>query len=337
MLVRIGQIVVKIEQYLAIFVRQLAIMETVKKDKVQLKTQKVYRLYNGSWDDIENEENPDTSTYKLTFDREFTNAGELVYEIEFDAAGNEVQKQVNTYNDKEKIVKHELYNEGELVETIDFEYDEKGNLASEYRTFEEGYPLRTVYTYDDENRVIEKAVVDDDGEQEKRETFEYHTEWKDKIVKHDSYDEEDSLTIEEINEYELRDGEVRTKEQTVIDHTLNIKRRTVFFDAKNREDNIGYVTYNEKDKAVELFKILYDDKGRETEERSESVNASENFEVYYTYDDDDRVIHQEHRQGDRILSKHNRRFNEKSLPSFHAFRSASRGMHVDYFEYTYFD
>lgn len=312
-------------------------METAKKDKTQPRTQKVYRLYNGSWEDVEGDENPDTSTYKLTYDREFTKAGELVYEMELDVAGNEVQKQVNTYNDKDKIVKHELYNEGELVETIEFDYDEKGNLASEYRTFEEGYPLRTLYTYDDENRVIEKTVVDDDGEQEKRETFAYHPEWKDKVVKHDTYDEEDTLTTEELIEFELREGEVRTKQQTVIDHTLNIKRRTVFFDAKGREDNIAYVTYNEKDKAVEIFKIMFDDKGRETEERSESVNASENFEVYYTYDDEDRVIHQEHRQGDRILSKHNRLFNEKNLPSFHGFRSASRGMHVDYFEYTYFD
>lgn len=311
-------------------------METVKKEKTQPRTQKVYRLYNGSWDDIEEVENPDTTAYKITYDREFTKAGELVYEIEFDPAGNEVQKQVNTYNDKEKIVKHEMYNEGQLVETIDFEYDEKGNLASEYREFEEGYPLRTLYTYDDENRVIEKRVEDADGEQEKRETFGYHEEWKDKIVKHNTYDEEDTLTTEEINEYELRNGEVRTKQQTVIDHTINIKRRTVFFDAQNREDQIAYVTYNEKDKAVELFKIIFDDKGRESEERSESVNASENFEVYYTYDDEDRVTHQEHRQADRILSKHNRRFNEKNLPSFHGFRSASRGMHVDYFEYTYF-
>lgn len=312
-------------------------MEPAKKERTQPKTQKVYRFYNGTWDDLEQTETPDTTAYKLTYDREFTKEGELVCEIEYDPAGNEIQKQLNTYNEKGKIIRHELYNEGELVETIVFEYDEKGNLSSEYREFEEGYPLRTLYTYDDENRVIEKRVEDTDGEQEKRETFAYHDEWKDKVVKHDTYDEEDELTTEEIVSYELRDGEIKTKEQTLIDHTINIRRRTVFFDAKKREDNIGYVTYNEKDKALELFKIMFDEKGREVEERSESVNASENFEVLYTYDDDDRVIHQEHRQGDRILSKHNRRFNEKSLPTFHGFRSASRGMHVDYFEYSYFD
>lgn len=312
-------------------------MEAQKKERVQPRTQKVYRFYNGTWDDVEEIESPDTTPYKLTYDRVFTKDGELVAEVEYDPAGNEVQKQINTYNEKEKIVRHELYNEGQLAETIDFTYDENGRLQSEYREFEEGYPLRTLYTYDDEGRVIEKRTEDSDGELEKRETFEYHAEWKDKIVKHDSYDEEDELTQEENIVYEQIEGEVRVKEQTVIDHTINTTRRTVYYDAKTREDNIAYVTYNENNKAVELFKIIYDDKKRETEERSESIIASENFEVYYTYDDDDRVIHQEHRQGDRILSKHNRRFNEKSLPLFHGFRSAARGMHVDFFEYSYFE
>ncbi len=312
-------------------------METAAKVKTQPKTQKVYRNYNGNWDDVEIIDAPDMDVFVLTYDREFTLAGELVFEMEFDQKKNEIQKQLNTYDDKGKITKHELYNEGELVETIVFEYDDKGNLFSEYREFEEGYPLKTLYSYDDEKRVVEKRVEDTDGELEKRETFVYHEEWKDKVVKHQIFDEEDSLTTEEENEFEIRNGEVRTKSQTVTDHMINMKRKTVFHDAKERDDNIAYVTYNEKEKVVELFKIIFDEKGREIEERSESVNGSENFEVYYTYDDDDRVIHQEHRQGDRILSKHNRRFNERSLPSFHAFRSSNRGMHVDYFEYSYFD
>lgn len=311
-------------------------METAK-IKIQPKTQKVYRNYNGNWDEIEEVETPDTSEYILTFDREFTGSGELVFEIEYDQKKNEIQKQLNTYNENGKITRHELYNEGELVETIVFEYDNNGNLASEYREFEEGYPLKTIYKYDNENRIIEKRVEDNDEELEKRETFAYHAEWKDKVVKHEVYDEEDSLTSEEITEFELRNGEVKIKSQTIKDHTINTIRKTVFYDAKSREDNIAYVTYNDKDKVVELFKVIYDEKGREEEELSESVIGSENFQVYYSYDDEDRVIHQEHRQGDRILSKHNRKFNEKSLPSFHSFRSHNRGMHIDYFEYSYFD
>ena len=310
-------------------------MTAEKQEKPQPKTQKVYRHYNGTWDDIESEENPDTSSWKLTYDREFTKDGELVYEIELDVAGNEVQKQINTYNDKNKITRHELYNEGNLVETIVFEYNDQGLLASEYREFEEGYPLRTLYTYDDEGRMIEKKTEDTDGEQEKRETFEYHSDWKDKVVNHKVFDEEDTLTHEEETEYEQQDGEVRVKTQKVTDHAFGQVRKTVYYSAKDREDNIAYVTYNEKEKALELFKVFYDEKGREQEERSESILPSENYEVLYTYDDDDRIIHQEHRQGDRILSKHNRRYNERGLPNFHGFRSANRGMYVDYLEYTY--
>ena len=312
-------------------------MTNAAKVRVQPKTQKVYRDYNGNWDDIEEVDMPDTSSYVLTYDREFTGAGELVFEVEYDQHDEEVQKQVNTYNDQGKITRHELHNEGQLVETIVFDYDANGNLFSEYREFEEGYPLKTIYTYDGENRMVEKRVEDSDGELEKRETFAYHAEWKDKVVKHESFDEEDELTLEEITENEIRNVEVKTKEQTIKDHTINIERRTVFYDPKEREDHISYATYNEKGKVVELFKIVFDEKGREIEEHSESIVGSENFQVYYTYDDEDRVIHQEHRQADRILSKHNRKFNEKSLPSFHSFRSHNRGMHIDFFEYTYFD
>ena len=312
-------------------------MESAKKERTQPKTQKVFRLYNGEWDEVEENETPDVSAYKLTYDREFTRDGELVFEIEYDPSGEEVQKQLNTYNEQGKIVRHELYNEGNLAETIDFTYDDKGRVATEYREFEEGYPLRTIYSYDEEGRITEKKVEDADGEPEKRETFEYHPEWKDKVIRKVTFDEEDEMTQEEINEFEERNGEVKTKSLLTIDHAMNITRKTVFFDSKTREDNIAYVVYNEKDKALELFRIVHDDKGREVEERSESVNPSENYEIFYTYDDNDRVILQEHRQGDRILSKHNRRFNDRDLPSFHAFRSHSRGMYVDYFEYSYFD
>lgn len=312
-------------------------MESSRKERTQPKTQKVYRLYNGEWDDVEASETPDVSSYKLTYDREFTRDGELVAEVEFDPAGEEVQKQLNTYNENGKIIRHELYNEGVLAETIDFTYNDKGLVATEYREFEEGYPLRTLYTYDDDNRVIEKRVEDADGELERRETFAYHPEWKDKITSKVIFDEEDEMTQEETTEYEERNGEIKIKSVVIVDHAMKITRKTVYFDAKSREDNIAFVVYNEKDKALELFRIVHDEQGREVEERSESVNTSENYEIYYTYDDNDRVIHQEHRQGDRILSKHDRRFNDRDLPLFHAFRSHSRGMYVDYFEYGYFD
>lgn len=312
-------------------------MESALKERTQPKTQKVYRLYNGEWEDVGETENPDVSNYKLTYDREFTQDGELVCETEYDPAGEVVQKQVNTYNDRGKITRHELYNEGVLAETIDFAYNEKGLVATEYREFEEGYPLKTIYSYDDQNRIAEKRIEDSEGELERRETFEYHEEWKDKVTRKVIFDEEDEMTQEEITEFEQRNGEVKTKSLLTIDHAMNITRKTIFFDAKSREDNIAYVVYNEKDKALELFRIVHDEQGREVEERSESVNPSENYEIYYTYDEKDRVIHQEHRQGDRILSKHDRRFNDRDLPLFHAFRSHSRGMYVDYFEYSYFD
>ncbi len=300
-----------------------------------MKKQVVFRLQNGEWDDFSEGQSIEKSEFFKLFERELLKDGELVSETEFDQDGMEVQKTVNTFNSAGKISHHELYNEGALVEKMDFEYDEKNRLVKETREFDEGYPLTTIFSYDDEDRVIEKRVDDSDGELQKRETFTYHPTWKDKVVKHVVYDEEDALNLEEENVWEEIDGEVKATKVITNDHSHDSYRRTEFFDAKTREDKIAYATFNEKEKVIEYVKVFYDEKGRELEEHSVSVNDSDNFKVYYHYDEFDRVIKQEQHQADKIISKINRRFGESGLAELIAVRSFSRGMYVDYFEYEF--
>ena len=307
-----------------------------KKEKPELKQfvkQHVYRLSNGEWDDFAEVEVIDKSGFHKVFQRELTKDGEMISEVEMDEDGNEIQKTQNKFNEAGKIIYHELFNEGQLVEKIHSEYDEKNRLVKETREFDEGFPLSTVFSYDDEDRLIEKRIDDSDGELQKRETYEYHSTWKDKIVKHVVFDEEDKISVEEEIEWEEREGEIKQKKVSVKDHSMNSFRRTEFFDPKVREDKIAYAVYNEREKVVEYVKVFFDDKGRELEEHSVSVNDSDNFKVYYTYDDFDRVIKQEQHQQDKIISKVNRRFGESGYAELIAVRSFSRGMYVDYFEY----
>lgn len=307
----------------------------VKPEPKPIKVQTVYRLHNGEWDDYMEGQAVDKTEFHKVFEREMMKDGELISEIEYDDDGNEVQKTVNTFNDQGKITYHELFNEGMLAEKMHFEYDDKNRLVKEIREFDEGFPLTTFFTYDDQDRVIEKRIDDSDGELQKRETFAYHPIWKDKVVKHAVFDEEDKLSMEEINEYEERDGEVKTKKIETKDHSLDTYRRTEFFDSKKRDDNIAYATYNEKEKVIEYVKVIFDEEGRELEEQSVSVNDSDNFKVYYTYDEFGRVIMQEQHQQDKIISKINRRFGESGLAELIAVRSFSRGMYLDYFEYEF--
>ena len=310
----------------------------VKKEKPELKQflkQHVYRLSNGEWDDFEGVEVIDKKGFHKVFERELTKDGEIISEKEMDEDGNEIQKTQNKYNADGKIVHHELFNEGELVEKIHSEYDEKKRLVKETREFDEGFPLSTIFSYDNEDRLIEKRIDDSDGELQKRETYQYHPTWKDKVVKHVVYDEEDKISVEEEIEWEEREGEIKQKKIIAKDNSMNSYRRTEFFDPKSREDNIAYAVYNEREKVVEYVKVIFDDRGREIEEHSVSVNDSDNFKVYYTYDEFDRVIKQEQHQQDKIISKINRRFGESGYAELIAVRSFSRGMYVDYFEYEF--
>jgi hypothetical protein len=306
-----------------------------KKALPKIKVQDVYRLINGEWEDFESQEPIDKSVFFKAFHREYQPSGEMITEVEYDSDGNEIQRTVNSYNEKGRITRHELYNEGVFAESISFDYDEKGRLVKEKREFEEGFPLDTSFIYDEEDRVIEKRVDDNEGELQKRETFAYHPEWKDKIISHKIFDEEDKLSVDEENEWEERNGEVKPKKYTVKDATFGTYRRTEFFDPKLREDHIAYATFNDKDKVVEYVKVIYDEQDRESEEHSFSQNDSDTFSVFYTYDEHDRVILQEQHQQDKIINKINRRFNAEGHAALVAIRSFSRGMYVDYIEYEY--
>ncbi len=307
-----------------------------KKVIAPIKKQIVYRLVNGEFDDFAEAEAMDNPDFYKIFHREMMKDGQLIFEVEYDDDGIELHKTVNTFDDKGKVSTLEIYNEGALAEKIIYERDEKGNVLKETRQFDEGFPLTTFFKYDSEGRTIELRVDDSDGELQKRETFVYHPVWNDKVVAHEVFDEEDNLSLKEENEWEERDGEVKAKKFIVNDYPLDRYRRTEFFDPRKREDNIAMATFNEKEKVIEYVKILFDEKDRDLEEHSISVNDSDNFIVYYTYDELDRVILQEQHQRDKIISKINRRFGENALAELIGIRSFSRGMYVDKFEYEFY-
>ena len=75
--------------------------------------------------------------------------------------------------------------------------------------------------------------------------------------------------------------------------------------------------------------------GREAEEHSVSVNDSDNFKVYYTYDEFDRVVKQEQHQDDKIISSIRRRFRSDGNADLIAVRSFNRGVYLDWFEFEY--
>src|SRR4051812_20590726 len=96
-----------------------------KKEAAPVKIQTVYRLPNGEWVDFAEAETISKEKFYRVFHRQLQKDGELICETEYDEKGNEVQKTINTFDDKGRIVLHELFNDGMLAEKSILEYDEK--------------------------------------------------------------------------------------------------------------------------------------------------------------------------------------------------------------------
>ncbi|MGL4599083.1 MAG: hypothetical protein ACRCYO_16305 [Bacteroidia bacterium] len=268
--------------------------------------------------------------------RTYNAAGDLIEEVEYDDEGYEMQRTVNSYNERGHLVKQENWSDGVLAETNTFVVDEKGVIASEERAFEEGNPFQTKCTYNEQGHIIEKIVDDGDGELERREVWAYHATWTDKITHHQVFDEENKLYLEEMQEWEERETGVKMKQLITKDHSIGLSSRIEFFDPRTREDGIAAVTYNEKDKVTDIMRIKFDEHGREVEEKSESANEKDNFLIVNEYDEEGRLIYQETIQKDLVQRAHHRRFNSEGKVSVHAVESVN-GMYVDAIDYVYFE
>ncbi len=305
-------------------------------NKKQAQSSIIYRLTNGSWDDVYGDEPASNELFHMRWKRTYNANGDLLEEIEFDEDGEEIQKTINEYDGNNRLTKSTLFDSGNFAESTTFEYNDSGKLVKESRSFEEGYPVHVLYSYNDQGMIIEKRTEDDDKELERRETFEYHPEWSDQIIVHRVYDEENTLTQETRTQWELRDDIVKAKELIAEDFIGGHFKRTEFFDPRKRQDNVGFVSYDRKGKVLEVFKIKFDEHGNEIEEKSESVVAGDNFTVTYEHDESGRVTRQIQMQGDKIISDHQRAYNENGDALVHAFRSPTRGIFVERYEYVYF-
>lgn len=315
-------------------------MAKEKPQKAPVQTHRIFRAPAMEFDPELDLTSLDRSEFYLFSERTFTPAGELLTEKEYDDDGNTLQEVRNTYNEAGKLIHHELFSDGFQAENITYTYNEHGNVVNERQTFEEGFPIVRRLVYDEQQRIIELITEDDDGELSEREVYTYSTDYPEKIVKLVKMDEDNIPVHEEETTWEERtdkDGNTAPYPKQVIVRDLKYKneRRTDYFDARNREDQIASVSYNAAGKTIEIIYITFDENGNELEERTESVNAADNVEISYSYDEHDRVIEQLQRQKDKILLKVQRRFNDKNHVDQLSYRSASRGIYLDIAEFDY--
>jgi hypothetical protein len=87
---------------------------------------------------------------------------------------------------------------------------------------------------------------------------------------------------------------------------------------------------------TDIERVVINDAGHETEHHIESVNVSDNLQVYNEHDEHGRIVKQEQRQKDRILVKVERKFNAEHHVEVLSYRSASRGIYLDVAQFEYY-
>jgi hypothetical protein len=271
----------------------------------------------------------------------YTPDSKVLSEKELDDTGNVLQEIRNQYNEKGQLVHHELFSDGFQAENITYAYNEKGQVTEERQMFEEGFPIVRRFVYDHKDRLTEIITEDDDGELSERETYLYSVEFPDKVVKLVKYDEDNKPAHEEESVYEAYTDEAgkvipRLKQITARDLIYDTMRRTDFYDARSREDQIAQVSSNRSGKTIEIIYAVYNELGQVVEERVESVNAAENMEFYYVRDEYDRILEEERRQKDKILLKVSRRFNDGHYVELLSYRSATGGAYIQFAELEYY-
>jgi hypothetical protein len=317
----------------------------MEKETPKRKPARLHRIYRAPGLDFDPEQNIaelDRAEFFLVNELTYTPDGKLISEKEFDDQGNVLQEVKNEYNEKGELIHHELFSDGVQAENITYQYNEKGKVVEERQNFDEGFPVIRRFVYDEQDRLIELISEDDEGELSEREVYTYSTDFPDKIVKLVKYDEDNKPAHEEESVYESEtdeDGKVtpRLKQITARDLVYDTLRRTDYYDAQNREDQIAQVSYNRAGKTTEVIYIVYDESGNVIEERIESVNAAENIEFYYVRDEHGRILEEVRRQKDKILLKINRRFSVENYVELFSFRSAVSGVYLQFSEFEFYD
>lgn len=303
---------------------------------------RTYRAYDLDFDPEQNIADLDRNDFYLISETVYNPEGLSIAEKEFDEEGNVLQEVRNEYNSEGKLIHHELFSDGEQAENITYTYNEKGKVIEERQNFEQGFPIIRKFVYDEQDRLVELIVEDDEGELSEREVYTYSADFPDKMIKLQKFNEDNKLVHEEESVYEAETDEAgkvsaRLKQVTARDLVYDTLRRTDYYDARTREDQIAQVTSNRAGKTTEIVYIVYNEAGQVIEERIESVNASENIEYYYVRDEYERILEEVRRQKDKILLKIHRRFNAENHVDLFSLRSAVSGAYLQFTEIEYYD
>jgi len=289
-----------------------------------VKTVSTYRFSKKLMEDFTSE--PDLADAYRVREVKYDNAGNVLLETEFNEDGTISEKYERKYDEKGNSTEMCHFFESELAEKTSYHYNSNAQPEKEILHYADGSETVTSYSYDSENNLAEKKVVDSDGELESRETFKHSAK---EIIEHCHYDAEGNLKESTKYFYDTVTPE-KLKEEINYQAEHNIELRTVYLD-----DETGSITYNKEGKTHSRQKLIYDEKKRVTENVLETFNGR--YYYVFGYDEKDNLISEERQLNGNIYFKVLNKWDENKLLLIRSVTDVNTGFFCDLFRYEFWE
>ena len=181
---------------------------------------------------------------------------------------------------------------GEVLESKKFFYDEANRISSARKEYLEGNADTIDYEYDGDGNLIERRLIDEDGDLETKELFEYENGL---LIRQAVMDGDDDLISEDLYEFNEKGQLLSLLRKNTLDEEEH--HEVTSYDDQGLRAEVRQ--YNSMGKLVERVRYTYDDKGRVSLQENEDVQH-QSF-ITYTYDDADHVIHQEEKDSEGVM------------------------------------
>lgn len=258
--------------------------------------------------------------------------GNVISEITFLPDGTVEGKYEYIYDDKGNLIEEiNYFSENEIAERKTYVRDDKGTVSEAFIHYQDDTKDRINYEYDEKGNLIKKTTINEDGEVESEETFEYQN---------------GKLIVKELKEF----GNVTGREEYEYDESGKIVQQTITGDEEDgtivntfdEKGNInGHLRYNQHDKLIGKSVYSFDEKGNMTgivEETPYEKNIS-----VLEYDENGNLISQvQTNKLNEINHTIKRKYNDQNDVTESKVFINMHGQDVDseyiiYYEYEYFD
>jgi antitoxin component YwqK of YwqJK toxin-antitoxin module len=213
----------------------------------------------------------------LFSETEYDPKEEIIAQTNFSSEGLLVEKIAFDYDDQSRILTQYYYTEpDEPSEVIHYERNEKGVLVKDVKQYLDGTFDTTTYKYDEQERLVEKTTVDDEGVTDLLEQF----SWKDKqLVKRQTLDPEGNIIS--LEEFAFDDHGNQVVHQQMNEETGENQKTVSQFDASGRK--ISDEISDDEGDLLEKTTYQYDETGKLLSAEYESPDKLST--TRYTYDE----------------------------------------------------